>query len=188
MQLLLAPILIIGLIVIFAFLLYNSLVTMRNRIDEAWSDIDVQLKRRNSLIPNLIESVKGYMTHERSLLENITKLRSQIEQVKDPKQLANLDKQMSGALSTLKVQVENYPQLKANENFMHLQEELTNTEDKIAYSRRFYNSTVLEYNTAIQKVPAVLIAGTLGFNKREFFEAEEEERKDIKVDFSDAKK
>lgn len=174
--------LIVGAIAGFLVFLYNKLVTLKLRVKEAWSDIDVQLKRRNSLIPNLVESVKGYMTHEKDLLEKITQLRSKVEQADSPKELGQLNNQLSSALGSLNIAVENYPQLKANENVIKLQDELTNTEDKISYSRRFYNQSVLAYNTAIKRFPNVLLAGMFGFKDEEFFEASEEERKDIKVD------
>jgi LemA protein len=168
----------------FFVVLYNKLVTLRLRVKEAWSDIDVQLKRRNSLIPNLVNSVKGYMTHEKDLLEKVTKLRSQVEQAESPKELGELSNELSSAIKGINIAVENYPDLKANTNVIKLQEELTATEDKISYSRRFYNQSVLALNTAIQRFPAVLFAGLLGFKQEEFFEANEEERADIEVDLS----
>ena len=174
---------ILGALALFFYFMYNRLVTLRMRIKEAWSDIDIQLKRRNSLIPNLVDTVKGYMTHERELLTKITQLRSSVMSASSPKELGQLNSQISSALGSLKVAVESYPDLKASQNFQQLQEELTNTEDKIAYSRKFYNSTVLDYNTSIQVFPNVLFANMFGFKAFEFFEANEEERKDVKVDF-----
>lgn len=178
---------ILGAVIGFLIFLYNKLVTLKLRVKEAWSDIDVQLKRRNSLIPNLVESVKGYMKHEKSLLEKITELRSKVEKADSPKKLGELNSQLSSALGSLNIAVENYPQLKANENVNKLQDELTNTEDKISYSRRFYNQSVLAFNTAIKRFPNVLLAGMFGFKEEEFFEADEEERKDIKVDLDTSK-
>ena len=184
MSYLLFPLILVGLVIVFAFGLYNKLVTLRLRIKEAWSDIDVQLKRRNSLIPNLVESVKGYMTHEKDLLTKITALRTQVESETDRKELGKLDSQLSSALGSLKVAVEAYPDLKANQNVQQLQEELTSTEDKISFARRFYNQNVLSFNTSIATFPAVLLAGPLGFKAEEFFEASEEDRKEVKVDLS----
>ena len=175
---------VVVLLGVFVLFLYNNLIALRNRVQEAWSDIDVQLKRRNSLIPNLVESVKGYMKHERELLERITQLRTQVEQAQNPKELGQLDGQLSSALGSLRIAVENYPDLKASQNFQQLQEELTSTEDKISYSRRFYNQTVLAFNTAIQQFPNSLLANMLGFTQKEFFEANEEEKKEVKVEFS----
>jgi len=175
---------VVVLLGVFVLFLYNNLIALRNRVQEAWSDIDVQLKRRNSLIPNLVESVKGYMKHERELLERITQLRTQVEQAQNPKELGQLDGQLSSALGSLRIAVENYPDLKASQNFQQLQEELTSTEDKISYSRRFYNQTVLAFNTAIQQFPNNILANMLGFTQKEFFEANEEEKKEVKVEFS----
>lgn len=188
MEFLLVPFILLGALALFVFALYNNLVKLRMRVKEAWSDMDVQLKRRNSLIPNLVESVKGYMKHEADLLTKITELRAGLQNETDPKKLSELDQQMTSALSSLKIAVENYPDLKANQNFIQLQEELTSTEDKIAYSRRFYNQTVMSYNTSIQTFPNVLLAGMLGFKEEVFFEATEEERQDVKVDFNTTKK
>ena len=184
-QILIGLLVIIAFIVVFVLFFYNTLVALRNRVKEAWSDIDVQLKRRSSLIPNLVNTVKGYMKHEKELLTKITELRSKIDSAKSPKELGVLNNQMSSALGSLNIAVENYPDLKASNNFKQLQEELTNTEDKISYSRRFYNQNVLSYNTAIQKFPGVLIAGPMGFTAEEFFEANEQERKDVEVNFDD---
>lgn len=180
----LIPLVLVGLVILFFIFMFNRLVTLRLRVKEAWSDIDVQLKRRNSLIPNLVESVKGYMQHEKGLLENITKLRAGIESTKSPEELGKLDSELTKSLSQLKIAVESYPDLKANTNVQQLQTELTDTEDKISYSRRFYNANVLSYNTSLSTFPNVLFAGSLGFKEEQFFEASEEERKDIKVDLT----
>jgi len=177
---------ILGLIVLFGlfiFGLYNSLVTARMRVRESWSGIDVQLKRRSSLIPNLVEAVKGYAKHEKEVFENVTKARSAMMGAKDPKEAAEANNMLTGALKTLFAVAEAYPDLKASENFKHLQEEVSDTESKIAYSRQFYNSNVLDFNTKIQVFPNVLIAGMLGFRAEEFFAATEEEKKDIQVKF-----
>lgn len=177
-------------LVVFAVWLiaiYNGLVKLRNRTNEAWSDIDVQLKRRYDLIPNLIETVKGYAAHEKGVLENVTKARTaamNAEQSGDPKEVAQAENMLSGTLKTLFAVSENYPDLKASDNFMELQRELRDTEDKIQASRRFYNANVRDLNIKVQSFPANLVAGPLGFNEREFFELEEPEAKDpVKVSF-----
>jgi len=172
-----------ALIALFLWFLYNSLVTGRARVDEAWSGIDVQLKRRSSLIPNLVETVKGYAGHEKELFENVANARSALLNAKGAAQSAAADNQLSGVLKTLFAVAENYPELKANENFKHLQEELSDAEDKIAYSRQFFNSNVMSYNVKIKQFPAVLVASSLGFKAYEFFEAAESDRQDIKVAF-----
>ena len=169
-------------IVIAAFFLflYNALVTRRNRVDESWSDIDVQLKRRHDLIPNLIASVKGYTTHERETLESVTQARANAMQAQssgNPKALAQAENMLTSALKSLFAVSEAYPALRANENFLQLQNELTATEDKIQAARRFYNGQVRDFNTTIQKFPAVMVAGAMGFKVCEFFElADESER------------
>jgi LemA protein len=171
------------LIGLFIFGLYNSLVTARMRVKEAWSGIDVQLKRRSSLIPNLVEAVKGYAKHEKEVFENVTKARSAMLGAKGPEEAAVANNQLAGALKTLFAVAEAYPELKASENFKELQTELSDTESKIAYSRQFYNSNVLDYNTKIQVFPNVLLAGMFGFTAEQFFAATEEEKKDIQVKF-----
>jgi len=168
---------------VFAGLTYNSLVSKRAQIDNAWSQIDVQLKRRFDLVPNLVETVKGYAKHEKSVFENVTKARSAIAGAQGLADKAQAENMLSSTLKSLFAVAENYPQLKANENFKMLQEELAGIENKIAYSRQFYNDTVLSYNTAIQTVPTNLIAGAFGFVMREFFKAEETERQNVKVQF-----
>lgn len=181
---LLIPILILIVAVAFYFILaYNSFITLKNRVKEAWSDIEIQLKRRYSLIPNLVESVKGYMKHERELLEKITALRTQAQAATDDKkQVLETNQELTRALGSLKIAFENYPDLKANTNVLKLQEELTATEDKISYSRRFYNQTVLAYNTALKTFPNVLLANVFGFKDEEFFDAPDAETQDVKVD------
>lgn len=177
---------IIGLILLvglYLWSLYNGLVTARIRIKEAWSGIEVQLKRRSSLIPNLIESVKGYAKHEKSVFENVTKARSALLSAKDPKSAAVADNMLAGALKSLFAVAEAYPKLQASENFKQLQEELSDTETKIAASRQFYNANVLDFNTKIKVFPNVIFANMFGFTPEEFFQAEEEAKKDIEVKF-----
>jgi LemA protein len=175
-------IIVVAAIVLIA-VMYNSLIVMRSRVDNAWAQIDVQLKRRADLIPNLVETVKGYMKHEREVLENVTKARSAIMSAKGPKEAAAAEGMLSGALKSLFAVAEEYPKLRANENFMMLQEELSGTESKIAYARQLYNDTVLSFNQTIMQIPWNLLAGPLGFKDREYFKAEEAERKAVKVKF-----
>ncbi len=166
--------------------LYNSLVTLRVRSDEAWSDIDVQLKRRHDLIPNLLETVKGYAKHESELFERVTAARTQAIQSAgaSPAEQAKNENVLSGALKSVFAITENYPELKANENFLKLQEELASTEDKIQASRRFYNGNVRDLNTKVEMFPSNIIANMFGFQKKEFFELEDKsERENVKVSF-----
>jgi LemA protein len=174
---------ILGVILIYLWLTYNGFVTAKLRISEALSHIDVQLKRRTDLIPNLIETVKGYAKHEKDLLENITKARTSLMQAHSTKDKAEANNELSGTLKTLFAVAENYPQLKANENFGKLQDELTDTENKIAYSRQFLNSTVLSYNTKLNVFPSNIIGNMFGFKPAEFFEATDGERQPVKVSF-----
>ena len=171
------------LIAIYLWSLYNSLITLRMRIKEAWSQIDVQLKRRTDLIPNLVASVKGYVKHEKTVLENVTRARSALVKADSMADKAAANNQLSDALKSLFAVAESYPTLKANENFLQLQKELSDTEDKVAYSRQFYNTSVLEYNTKIAVFPNVLLASNLGFKQEEFFEAKKEEREKVSVNF-----
>ena len=173
----------IVLIGIFLWALYNGLVTAKVRVEESWSGIDVQLKRRSSLIPNLVEAVKVYAKHEKEVFENVTKARSALLGAKGAKEAAQADNMLSGALKTLFAVAEAYPALRASENFKQLQEELSDTESKIAYARQFYNSNVMDFNTKIRVFPNVLLAGPLGFKPAEFFEAEEGEKKEVGVKF-----
>jgi len=178
---------IVAVIVVIAFILvgmYNGLVQARLRVKEAWSGIDVQLKRRASLIPNLVETVKGYAAHERETLENVTAARARLQQAGTPGQAAEANNMLTQTLRSLFAVAEAYPDLKANQNFMHLQEELSDTEDKIAYARQFYNTNVLSYNTKTQTFPTVIFANMFNFEQAEFFEAEEEAREDVKVSFT----
>lgn len=172
------------LVAIFLWFTYNSLVTLRERIKEALSGIDVQLKRRTDLIPNLVESVKGYAKHEKGVFEKVTEARSSLMKAGTPEEKAKANNMLEGALKSLFAVAEAYPDLKASQNFINLQEELSDTENKISYSRQFYNANVLSYNTKIKTFPTVLIANQFGFKEEEFFAATEEERKNVKVDFT----
>lgn len=175
---------VVAAVVLFVISIYNSLVQLRNRVKNAWSQIDVQLKRRHDLIPNLLETVKGYMKHEREIMENITKYRSQAMDAGSVGEKAQAEGLLSGALGQLRVQVENYPDLKANQNFLSLQEELTSTENKISFARQSYNDQVLFYNNKIQMFPSNIIAGMFKFNEEEFFEVDDEKVKAVpKVSF-----
>ena len=175
---------IIVAIIIFVVSLYNGLVSLKMKVQNAWSQIDVQLQRRFDLIPNFVETVKGYMTHEKETLEKVTELRTSWANATTVKDKADLDGELSAALKTIMAVSENYPELKANENFMQLSEELRNTENKIAYSRQFYNDTVTMYNTKLQVFPSNIIAGMFNFTPADLFKTDSEEaRKNVKVDF-----
>jgi LemA protein len=177
----------LGVFLLFALFLlgiYNGLVRARIRCREAWSGIDVQLKRRASLIPNLVETVKGYAAHEREVLENVTRARAMLEQAGSAGQAAQADNMLTGALRSLFAVAENYPQLKANENFLSLQSELSDIEEKIAFARQFYNRNVMDFNQRIEVFPNVLIAHSFNFAPFEFFEAEETAREDVRVSFT----
>jgi len=180
--------LITGGIIVLLFLYfvgtYNALVILKNRIKEAFSGIDVQLKRRTDLIPNLVETVKGYAKHEKEVFTNVTKARSALMKAETPKDKAEADNMLSGALKSLFAVAESYPELQSSQNFKELQRQLEDTEDKIAYSRQFYNSNVLEYNAKVKIFPSNLIANTFGFKEEEFFEAKEKEREAVKVNFN----
>lgn len=178
-------IVLIGLVVLvlLIIIIYNRLVTLRNRIDNAWSQIDVQLKRRYDLIPNLIETVKGYAAHEKGVLENVTKARADAIAAGSVGEQSKAENMLSQALRSIFAVAENYPNLKANENFMMLQEELAGTEGKIAYARQFYNDNVMALNTAIQVFPNSIVASMMGFKEREYFEIEEAAKEPVKVDF-----
>jgi LemA protein len=184
MGILIVLIVIIAFVALFAISIYNSLVKLRNQVKNAWSQIDVQLKRRHDLIPNLIETVKGYMTHERDTLENITKARSQAVAAEGVGDKAKAEGELTSALGKFNLVVENYPDLKANQNFLSLQEELTSTENKISFSRQNYNDQVLFYNNKIQMFPSNIVAGMFKFTEEEFFEIEDEKEKEVpKVSF-----
>src|SRR5215203_622766 len=182
-------IVIVAIVVVIALIvigLYNGLVTRRNRIDEAFAQIEVQLKRRHDLIPNLVSAVKGYMGFEQKVLTDVTNARAAAVAAgaQGPAQQAAAENALTGTLRSLFAVVENYPELKANQNVLELQEQLTTTENQIAFSRQHYNASVLDYNTAIQVFPAVLIAGMFAFTKREFFDAEPEAANVPNVDLS----
>jgi len=162
---------------------YNGLVQLRVRCDSAWSDIDVQLKRRHDLIPNLVETVKGYATHEKGTFENIAKFRSQAMQATSPNDKAVAENQLTGALKSLFAVAENYPELKASEQFTQLQESLSQTEDSIQNARRYYNAVVRDLNTKIQVFPTNILAGMFGFQARQFFETSEADREPVAVKF-----
>jgi len=173
---------IVGLIVLWVIFAYNSLIRLRFRSKEAWSDIDVQLKRRYDLIPNVVETVKGYAAHEKSAFENVTEARAKAlgaEQSGDPKEMAKAENALSSTLKTLFAIAENYPDLKANANFLDLQRELADTENKIQASRRFYNSNVMEFNTRIHLFPTSIIAGAFKFVPIDFFELQNDKEKEV---------
>ena len=183
---LIALLVIVVIVVLFVVGIYNGLVTKRNRIDEAFAQIDVQLKRRHDLIPNLVNAVKGYMNFEQSVLTKVTEARASAiaAGAQGPAAQSAAENNLTGALRSLFAVTENYPELKANQNVMQLQEELSTTENQISFSRQHYNATVLDYNNSIQVVPAVLFAGALGFTKREFFAAEPEAQNVPTVDLN----
>lgn len=175
---------IVIVIVLAIVAMYNGLVTLNVRTDEAWSDIDVQLKRRYDLIPNLVETVKGYATHEKGVFENVTRARAEALEAKSTKEKSEAENQLTSALRSVFAVAEAYPQLKANENFAKLQDELTDTEDKIQAARRFYNGNVRDMNIKVQSFPTNIFANMLGFKKRDLFELEEAAaREPVKVDF-----
>lgn len=171
------------LVILYLIGTYNSLVVLKTRIKEAFSGIDVQLKRRADLIPNLVETVKGYAKHEKEVFENVTKARSALMKAETPTEKAEANNMLAGALKSLFAVAEAYPQLQANESFKELQRQLEDTEDKVAYSRQFYNSNVLDYNTKVQMFPSNIIANFFGFKPELFFETKEEERKNVEVKF-----
>jgi len=173
------------LLVLALIAIYNSLVRLRNQVDNAWSQIDVQLKRRHDLIPNLVETAKGYMQHERQTLEEITKARSQAMGAKSVSEASKAEGALGEALSKFMLVVENYPDLKANQNFLAVQEELSSTENKIAFSRQNYNDQVLFFNNKIQMFPSNIVAGMFSFGKRDFFEIEVAAEREVpKVSFT----
>src|SRR5215211_881653 len=169
--------------IVWAVASYNGLVKLKNRIEAAWAQIDVQLKRRHDLIPNLVETVKGYASHERETLEAVIEARNRAMTASGPAQAAQGENQVNQALGRLFALSEAYPELKANQGFVHLQEELTASEDKIAYARQFYNDSVFRYNAKIQSFPANLYAGPRGLRPREYFEADDESRGPVQVKF-----
>jgi LemA protein len=179
---------IVVLLALFLWVTYNGLVTLKVRVDEAWSDITIQLKRRADLIPNLVNTVKGYATHEKEVFEKVTEARSAVIGAGSPKEAAKADNMLTDALKSVFAVAEAYPDLKASQNFSELQQELVDTEDKIQASRRFYNAGVRDLNTKVQLFPNNIFAGVLGFKQREFFDVDESERetveKPVDVDFS----
>jgi LemA protein len=179
---------VVVVLVILAFILvgmYNGLIRSRNRVKEAWSGIDVQLRRRASLVPNLVETVKGYAAHERETFEEVTRARAAVERAGNVPDAAAANNMLTGALRHLFAVAEAYPELQAAENFRELQRELSDIEEKIAFARQFYNANVLDYNNRLQTVPTVFIANMFGFTREDFFEADEEGRAEVNVDFSD---
>ena len=181
----------VGLLVVVAIaviVLYNGLVQLKVLVDEAWSGIDVQLKRRYDLIPNLVETVKGYAKHESATFEKIAQLRSAAMNATGVEEKGQLENQLTGTLKTLFAVAENYPELKANQNFLDLQAQLSSIENEIQGARRYYNGTVRDFNTKILVFPNNLLAGMLGFKAREFFAAEEEAKQNVKVSFSEPEK
>jgi LemA protein len=174
---------VVALLVIALVLLYNNLVRLRNRVDNAWAQVDVQLRRRYDLIPNLVETVKGYAAHERETFEAVTSARTRAQAASGPAEQGAAEGILGQALGRLFAVAEAYPELQADENFRELQEELAQTENRIAVSRQVYNDTVLTYNNAIQTVPGLVVAGPFGFGKREFFEADDAVREPPRVAF-----
>jgi len=174
---------ILGILVLYFIAAYNSFIVLKTRIKEAFSGIDVQLKRRADLIPNLVETVKGYAKHEKAVFENVTKARSSLMSAQNLEEKARANDELTMALKSLFAVAEAYPQLQASSNFQELQRQLEDTEDKIAYSRQFYNSNVLEYNTKVKLFPSNLIAQLFGFTEESFFAADEGERQAVKVKF-----
>jgi LemA protein len=173
------------LVLVALFVLgYNRLVRLRQEVNTGWSNIDVQLKRRTDLIPNLVETVKGYAAHERGVFQNVTEARATLMQAVSPAEAASADAGLTVALGRLFAVAEAYPDLQASENFLRLQDELTDTEDKISAARRYYNATVMRYNTAIQSFPGLLYAGPLGFHEREFFSADARDRELPRVELT----
>jgi LemA protein len=178
-------IIVIIILIVAIAILYNGLIQSRNKVKNAWSQIDVQLQRRFDLIPNLVETVKGYMTHEESTLTKIAELRTSWANASSVSEKAKLDNELSGALKTIMAVSESYPELKASQNFSELQEELRNTENKISYARQFYNDSVTMYNTKLQVIPTNFIAGMFHFTEEPLFKAESDEvRQNVKVDFN----
>lgn len=174
---------ILVLLVVYLVASYNGFVVLKTRIQEALSGIDVQLKRRADLIPNVVETVKGYAKHEKTVFNDVTKARSALLGAQSPQEKAQADNMLTGALKSLFAVAEAYPELKTNTNFQDLQRQLEDTEDKVAYSRQFYNSNVLDFNAKVQMFPSNLIANAFSFKPFEFFEAEEEAKKNVKVSF-----
>jgi len=174
----------VALVAVYFWSLYNGLVSLKTSIEEAWSQIDVQLKRRADLIPNLVETIKGYAKHEKTVFSDVTKARSAMMGARSLESKAQASDMLTAALGKLIAVAEAYPQLKANENFVQLQKELSDTEDKVAYSRQYHNSLIRDYNEKIRTFPNTLFNETLGFHEKEYFQALEGERKSLKVNFA----
>jgi len=170
-------------VLLFGVISYNGLVKLKNRVESAWAQIEVQLNRRHDLIPNLVETVKGYATHEQETLENVITARNRAVSASTPGEQAQAEKAVSGALANVFALSEAYPDLKANQSFLSLQNELSETEDRIAYARQYYNDSVNQYNTKIETFPTVFIARSAGFGTREYFQAEGDARGPVKVEF-----
>ena len=179
-EILIIAVIILGLLFV---IIYNDLIKQRNRVENAWAQIEVQLKRRYDLIPNLVETVKGYAGHEKTLLENVTKARAAVMSANGVNETAEASNYLSSTLRTLFAVAENYPDLKANQNFLQLQKDLMDTENKIAYARQFYNDTVMKYNISIQTIPKNIVASLSGFGKKDLFETPQAERETPKVEF-----
>ncbi|OQB08530.1 MAG: LemA family protein [Parcubacteria group bacterium ADurb.Bin216] len=184
MEVIYIVLIVLAIIAIGLIAMYNSLVVLRNRVKEAWSDIDVQLKRRYDLIPNLVQTVKGYATHESETFEKVTQARNMAMAAVGPEQKGEAENILAGTLKSLFAVAESYPDLKASQNFVELQRELSDTENKIQAARRFYNGNVLEFNNKVEIFPNNIIASMFGFVKEKFFEIVEGERENVKVDFS----
>jgi len=176
-------VIVLAVVLLWAIAIYNGLIKLKNRVDEAWSDIDVQLKRRYDLIPNLVSTVKGYAAHEKEVFEKVTEARAKAMGAGTTEDKAQAENALSNTLKSLFAVAEAYPDLKANQNFLELQRELTDTEDKIQASRRFYNGNVRDFNTKIEIFPNNIFAGILNFTKRQFFEAAGAEKEAVKVEF-----
>lgn len=174
---------VVALVLLWIVFMYNGLIRLRNMVENSWAQIDVQLKRRNDLIPNLVETVKGYAKHEKETFSEITKARSAVMNASTVQEKAKASNMLSDTLKSLFAVAENYPQLRANENFMQLQEELSGTENKIAYSRQHFNDMVMVFNTKLELFPTNIFASMLNFTKKELFKAPEEEKKPVKVKF-----
>lgn len=185
MRFLTIVLIVVGVVILWVIIAYNGLVRLRYRVKEAWSDIEVQLKRRYDLIPNLVETVKGYAAHETSAFENVTKARAAAMGAQTAGEHAATENMLTGALKSLFAVAEAYPDLKANQNFLELQRELSDTENKIQAARRFYNGNVKDMNTRIEQFPTNFIAGAFGFSKEEFFDLDEApaQREPVKVEF-----
>ena len=180
-----AILLLIGLAAaVWAVFAYNRLVHLRNQVRNAWADIDVQLKRRHDLVPQLVAAVKGYTGHERGVLQAVTELRTQAVALSSPAKLGNVESSLEQAIVQLFALKEAYPDLKANETFLRLQHDLVAVEDQLQYARRFYNGAVRDHNTAIQRVPDMIVARSLGFTENEYFQADEDDRRGVKVDLA----